>query len=211
MTLSSIATILIEDYLPDAQRKYLFQNFQQSPHYRSYNDNIPAYLQGRPRNTILHCLDRKGSSNKFTSEDITDIDTKEGVFSVCSSKGRIYTVNFGINSDDRMPSCTCIDWRTHHIPCKHFFAIFQHRSPWSWDSLPKQYLESAYISTDSAALLAQGSSSSGQQIVSSFPDSDTMSYNPEEEVTDIVPKKVPFAFLYTNLIAASTSKLCITL
>ena len=35
-----------------------------------------------------------------------------------------------------------------------------------------------------------------------------MSYNPEEEVTDIVPKKVPFAFLYTNLIAASTSKLC---
>ena len=38
-----------------------------------------------------------------------------------------------------------------------------------------------------------------------------MSYNPEEEVTDIVPKKVPFAFLYTNLIAASTSKLCITL
>ena len=108
MTLSSIATILIEDYLPDAQRKYLFQNFQQSPHYRSYNDNIPAYLQGRPRNTILHCLDRKGSSNKFTSEDITDIDTKEGVFSVCSSKGRIYTVNFGINSDDRMPSCTCV-------------------------------------------------------------------------------------------------------
>lgn len=93
MTLSSIATILIEDYLPGARRKYLFQNFQQSPHYRSYNDNIPAYLQGRPRNTILHCLDRKGSSNKFTSEDITDIDTKEGVFSVCSSKGRIYTVN----------------------------------------------------------------------------------------------------------------------
>ena len=84
MTLSSITTILIEDYLPDARRKYLFQSFQQSPHYRSYNDNIPAYLQGRPRNTILHCLDRKGSSNKLTLEDVTDVDAKQGVFSVCS-------------------------------------------------------------------------------------------------------------------------------
>ena len=145
MTLSSIATILIEDYLPDAHRKYLFQNFQQSPHYRSYNDNIPAYLQGRPRNTILHCLDRKGSSNKFTAEDIADIDAQQGVFSVCSSKGKIYTVDFGKNSADKLPSCTCVDWRTHHIPCKHLFMIFQHRTQWSWDSLPKEYLESAYL------------------------------------------------------------------
>ena len=85
MTLSSISTILIEDYLPKfemhKESTCMFKNFQQSPHYRSYNDNIPAYLQGRLRNTIY--LDRKGSSNKFTSEDITDIDTKEGVFSVC--------------------------------------------------------------------------------------------------------------------------------
>ena len=49
-----------------------------------------------------------------------------------------------------MPSCTCPDWRTHHIPCKHFFAVFQHRPSWTWNSLPKGYLESAYISTDTS-------------------------------------------------------------
>ena len=65
MTLSNIATVLVEDYLPDAYRKYNFLNFQQTPHYRSYNDSIPIYLQGRPRQVILHCLDRKGSSNNL--------------------------------------------------------------------------------------------------------------------------------------------------
>ena len=123
MTLSSIAIILIEDYLPDARRKYVFQNIQQSPHYRSYNDTIPTYLHGRPRNVILHCLDRKGSSNKFTLEDIEDVNA-QGVFAVHSSKGKVYTVNFGTNSKDKMPNCTCADWRTHHIPCKHFLPYF---------------------------------------------------------------------------------------
>lgn len=140
MTLSSIATILIEDYLPDAHRKYVFQNFQQSEHYRSYNENIPTYLQGCPRNVILHCLDRKGSSNKFTSEDVQEIDAQRGLFSVHGSKDRVYTVNFGSTSEDKMPNCTCIDRRTHHIPCKHFFAVFQRKDSWSWNRLPKEYL-----------------------------------------------------------------------
>ena len=95
MTLSSIATILVEDYLPDAQRKYIFQKFQQSPYYRSY-DTVPTYLHGRPRNIIPHCLDRKGSSNKFTLEDIEDANAQQGLFSVHSSKGKVYTVNFGL-------------------------------------------------------------------------------------------------------------------
>uniref|UniRef100_A0A1X7TFT1 Uncharacterized protein n=1 Tax=Amphimedon queenslandica TaxID=400682 RepID=A0A1X7TFT1_AMPQE len=52
--------------------KYKFLNFQQTPHYRSYNDGIPTYLQGRPKHVILHCLDRKGSSKKFIYDDIKD-------------------------------------------------------------------------------------------------------------------------------------------
>ena len=165
-----------------------FQNFQQSPHYRSYNDNIPAYLQGRPH-IILHCLDRKGSSNKFTSEDIEDVDDQQGVFTVCSSKGKVYTVNFGANSEDGMPNCTCVDWRTHHIPCKHFFTVFQHRDLWSWNSLPKQYLESAYISTDNAALSA---------IDVPFPDpaEDSFPANVDlsggEPALDLLPKRVSY-------------------
>ena len=41
MTLSNVATVLVEEYLPGAYRKYNFLNFQQTPHYRSYNDSIP--------------------------------------------------------------------------------------------------------------------------------------------------------------------------
>lgn len=177
MTLSSIATILVEDYLPDAYQKYIFQNFQQSPHYRCYSDNIPTYLQGCPRNVILHCLDRKGSSNKFTSEDIQDLDSQQGIFSVHSSKDKVYTVNFGGTCKDNMPNCTCADWRTHHIPCKHFFAVFQHRILWSWNKLPKEYLQSAYMSTDNSVLLSHD-----------FPVDEDM---PDGEPTlDLIPKNV---------------------
>ena len=52
MTLSSIATIRIEEYLPDAQRKYVFQKFQQPPHYRSYSHTNPTYLHGCPCDVI---------------------------------------------------------------------------------------------------------------------------------------------------------------
>ena len=161
----NITTILVEEYLPDAHRKYIFQNFQQSSHYRFYNDNIPSFLQGRPRKIILHCLDRKGSSNKFTSEDIEYVDIQQGVFSVHSQKGKVYTVNFGTTSKDNMPYCT---WRTHHIPCKHFFAIFQHRESWSWNNLPIEYLESSYISMDSKAIWSHHPSLSDPQLPYTF-------------------------------------------
>ena len=143
MILSSIATILIEDCLPDAQRKYVFQNFQQSPHYRSYNDTVPTHLHGRPRNVILHCLERKGSSNKFTSEDIVDVNAEQGVFLVHSSKGKVYIVNFWTTSEDKKPNCTCPDWRTHHIPCKHFLPYFSIGHYGHGIAFPKEYLESA--------------------------------------------------------------------
>ena len=121
MTLSSIATVLLEDYLPDAYRKYNFWNFQQAPHYRSYNDNIPTYLQACPGHAILHCLD---SGNKFSLEDIKDVDGQQGIFSV-RLKDKTYTFSFWTNYEDKIPNCTCVDWCTHQIHCKHFFAVFQ--------------------------------------------------------------------------------------
>ena len=46
------------------------------------------------------------------------------------------------------PSCTCKDWIQFRIPCKHFFAIFDHAEQWKWESLPKHYLESPHITAD---------------------------------------------------------------
>ncbi len=70
-------------------------------------------------------------------------------FEVKGKKGS-YTVNFGDQSQD--PHCTCWDWLTFHLPCKHFFAIFHHFPDWNWEKLLKHYLTSPYLSADSEAI-----------------------------------------------------------
>ena len=57
MTLSAVATLLVEDFLPEYRKTYLFNNYKQSSAYRTYRDIVPEYLQDHPRNVILHCLD----------------------------------------------------------------------------------------------------------------------------------------------------------
>ena len=56
---SCIATIIIECFLLEQHRNYLFLNFQIDPSYRAYNTHTPPYLRGQPRNIILHCWDVK--------------------------------------------------------------------------------------------------------------------------------------------------------
>ena len=134
MNLSSIVSLLVEIFLPALRQKYLFANFEQSHLNRKYNDYIPSYLQNRPREVILHCLDRKASSARYTSNDITVVDNETGIFEVANAKGHSYTVKFSV------PSCSCPDWTEYHYPCKHFFAIFYHHCAWDWNALPQTYL-----------------------------------------------------------------------
>ena len=86
LTLSQVAALLIEEFLPDAFQKYLFQNFKQTAFNRVYNDFVPSHLQGRPRQVILHCLDRKSSSHKFQEDDIATVSGKAGEFTVQGKK-----------------------------------------------------------------------------------------------------------------------------
>ena len=151
-TVSAITTLLVEDYLPTAYQKYLLQNYKQTSMYRTYNDFVPDYLRDRPRNIILHCLDRMARSHKLTASNIIDNDQEKGIFEIMKSSGAKYRVSFGNDNPDSMPSCTCQDWTNWHIPCKHFFAIFKHRSAWQWSNLPPSYLHSPYLSTDVEAL-----------------------------------------------------------
>ena len=150
MTLSHIITKITNEFLPALHYKYVFKNFKQSELYRSYNPSIvPDYLQGRPKQTILHCLHRQASSNKFVASDITQVNPSLPIFQVKSSKGT-HTLDFGIESGE--PSCSCKDWITHHIPCKHFFAVFNHHPQWGWDQLPSSYKASPYLSLDNATI-----------------------------------------------------------
>ena len=50
------------------------------------------------------------------------------------------------------------DWTRWHMPCKYFFAVFQVKPEWSWNTLSKQYTDSAYLPTNNEALAAHCSS-----------------------------------------------------
>ena len=87
------------------------------------------------------CLQRKAKCHKFTEEDIKKIDD-DGIFEVYKTGGVKHWVNFII------PECTSKDWIRHHIPCKHFFAIFEQCPGKGWSKLPQQFLGSSYLSAD---------------------------------------------------------------
>ena len=150
INLSKLVTLLVETFLPALRHKYLFANFEQSSANRRYKDEIPKYLHNKPKAVILHCLDRKASSACFCEDDITDLDTANGIFQVNSSKAQAhqYRVDFSV------PTCSCPDWTQYHYPCKHFFAIFRLRPEWDWNALPDTYRTSPRLSLDTEALTA---------------------------------------------------------
>ena len=143
---------MVESYFPEARQNYLCLNYMQTNQYRKYKSIVPDYLQDRPRTTILHCLERKSKSHKYSIDDVSAVDIELGVFEVKKSENKSYTVNFGFNANDKMPFCTCPDWIKWHLPCKHFFAAFSLYPSWNWYKLPQAYLESAYMSTDQQSL-----------------------------------------------------------
>ena len=124
LSLSGIASLLIDRFLPDIYQKYIFQNYKLSEEYRAYSDNIPSYLKGRQRKLKCH---------KFSVEDITVLGA--GSFEI--HKAGTEKVCFKLK-----PECTCKDWARHRIPCKHFFAIFQHFPDWHWLRFPQSYQDS---------------------------------------------------------------------
>ena len=151
MTLSAIATLLVEVFLPETYQKYLFLNYKQSPEYRSYKSFVPDFLHGQPWSVIIHSLERRSKSLKFTKDDVCLVNNN-GEFSVKGSSGCSHTVSFGINSNNGSPSCSCQDWLQWHIPCKHFWTVFRFYPSWSWNSLPESYESSAYLSSDTEAM-----------------------------------------------------------
>lgn len=150
ITLSCLVEILITSFLPDSYEKYLFQNYKMSYAYRSYSDDVPKYLHGRPPALIKHCLNRlEKAKRKFTNESFLNCDVEKGKFSL-AGESSTHHIDFGLSNGQ--PSCTCGDWSKTHYPCKHFFAVFLYQSGWRWESLPEAYLNSPYMCSDTHAL-----------------------------------------------------------
>ena len=145
LSLSYIITKLVEEFVPVLHYKYV-SNFKQTSLNRIYDPKIvPSYLQGRLKTVILHSLHRKVKAMKFIESDITEKDAISGTFLV---KGKYKEHNINLAA----PSCSCKDWAYHHMPCKHFFAIFCFKENWEWNNLPTDYLNSPFLSTDTTAL-----------------------------------------------------------
>ena len=54
-----------------------------------------------------------------------------------------------------------VHWQSFHLPCKHFFGVFQNKEDWTWDKLPTVYLKLQYLSLDVSAITDYLSSSNG--------------------------------------------------
>ena len=134
--------------MPDNYEKYAAAQFRMTTAYRQYYSWVPELLHQRPRSVIAHSLQRikNCEKEKYTNTDIQRIENAMGMFSVKCKSGQTVTVNFGVDSGS--PSCTCQDWVAHHLPCKHFYAIFQLIPGWNWDKLPKEYVNSPRLSYD---------------------------------------------------------------
>lgn len=75
------------------------------------------------------------------------MNVAEGLFLVPSGSkdGHFYEVTFDSKG---MPNCDCLDWKRHHLPCKHFCAVFTHFEQYGWDALPPEYRRSPFYSLD---------------------------------------------------------------
>ena len=81
---------------------YVELNLSSSNWYRSYNKNIPEWLQNRPKKYVKYCLEKMelakevNTINLFKSEELGD--------------------------DLRIPSCQCLESKRKLMPCKHILA-----------------------------------------------------------------------------------------
>ena len=142
---------------------------------------MPDYSCGRPRSTILHCLERKTKALKYSLSDTNAIDLGNGRFTVKGTKNKTHTIDFGSTNAEHMPSCTCQDWTQWHLPCKHSFAIFNIYPEWGWHQIPNEYLNSAYLSSDTDALQSNFSLTQPEDLF-------TTQELPEEDTSPVVDK-----------------------
>ncbi|XP_051723291.1 uncharacterized protein LOC127498220 isoform X4 [Ctenopharyngodon idella] len=148
-SLSETLIVIMRDFLPKSYQKYVELNTKCSSVSRKYSGNVPCFLRDRPRIMAQHIMKRHQESLLFNARDITSAG--ENVFSVHSQISQEeHLVNFG--KGDEMPSCTCMDWRRHLLPCQHFCAVFTLVPGWSWENLSTAYRNNPLFTFDEVCL-----------------------------------------------------------
>ena len=115
--------------------------------YMHYAGNVDEYLQNRLHPMITLYLLKKGLGEKMDNTGIRI--TSVGKFSACYyKKGGKRINNLDFRDDERMPYCSCPDWKMSAYPCKYFFAVFKKFPAGDWNSLSVLYRKSPFLTLD---------------------------------------------------------------
>ena len=144
-TLSSLAEIIVLDFIPDLIRTYVCLNYQYTDQYRKYNECIPAFLHNKPRSVVKHCLLRYASAADYRDSDVTRLS--DGTFKVRSQSQSALWHTVDLGTEERATRCSCQDFMSSFLPCKHLFAIFR-TSDHTWEDLSPLYRRSPYLTLD---------------------------------------------------------------
>ncbi|XP_040190240.1 uncharacterized protein LOC120921804 [Rana temporaria] len=149
--LVEMITVLHSKFFPNAYKKYVQLNSLSSQCYRKYSEDVPNFLRNRPRDFVTHVMKRLTSN--LTSADIKIRNNSSGIFDVNSETepGKTYIVNVS----EKIPSCNCIDWRKHFMPCKHMCAICSFQNEWSWEKLDPAYIHNPLLVLDTDCLIPE--------------------------------------------------------
>lgn len=144
-----------------------------SNNYRRYNKNVPEWLVNRPKKIVSHIIERITQSKDIESTSITCASIKRGSMNkfYVNVKDKDYLVIINDENDDdamqnirsnikdegnfslscnlhkqnnKIPYCSCYDWKKFQLPCKHMLAIMSKHSL-TWDSFPVFYRDSPYF------------------------------------------------------------------
>ena len=102
-------------------------NVKFSSGYKTYAENIPSYLQNRPRSLVTFLLERAHRVSTLMTNSVRQ--QTDGSFEVCSDDPGIndtkliYNVFFG--DSETFCSCSCRDFRRTRVLRKYFFAIVE--------------------------------------------------------------------------------------
>ena len=108
--------------------RYIDENTRRSNSYKQYHNKMPQYLFNRPRHIVQHCLEKIDLAKSIPAHHV--VNKGQGQFKVHSQTmvNMWYHVSFGGNNEP--PLCTCKEWESSHLPCKHMFADFRHNPDW---------------------------------------------------------------------------------
>lgn len=139
-TVSSLVQTIVTQFIPEKIKGYESLNYRYRTCHKAYSKDVPAFLQNRPREIVLHCLKNITAASHFSAQDI--VERNDGTCLVRSEQSNTFH-----SVDLTKPSCECEAFQLSYLPCKHIFAIFSNTKH-SWDSLPLIYTLSPYLTLD---------------------------------------------------------------